>query len=301
METELWPNMIAHSKKNKIPLIIANARLSKKSARKYAHYLTMISPMLKQITTIAAQTTQDAKRFHKLGAQNVTVTGNIKYDLTNKPEIEQQAAILRHNWGQERPVWIAASTHPGEEQDIIKAHTQILKTYPNALLLWAPRHPEKIETTNRHCIKANLKTTKHTTEQKDLPNTQVYIIDTLGELLKFYAASDIAFIGGSLIPHGGHNMLEAAAYSKPIITGPHTHNFHTIKQKLQKAEALIEINTSTALTLKLLELLANKDKGKQMGQAGKHVVEQNHGATQHTMDIINKLIKKENQESLITT
>ncbi|HEY7775276.1 MAG TPA: lipid IV(A) 3-deoxy-D-manno-octulosonic acid transferase, partial [Kineobactrum sp.] len=216
METELWPNMISQAGARGIPIVLVNARLSARSARGYRRINGLVRPLLRTISWIAAQAADDAQRFLDIGAlpQSVSVTGSIKFDVQIPPQLSAAAAGLRAQPGFARPAWIAASTHVGEDQQILAAHRQVLQHYPDALLILVPRHPERFESVAQ-VVRAEALTCARRSLQQSPEGVQVYLGDTMGELMLLFGVSDIAFIGGSLIERGGHNPLEAAAWGIP--------------------------------------------------------------------------------------
>ncbi|MEP6221516.1 lipid IV(A) 3-deoxy-D-manno-octulosonic acid transferase, partial [Marinobacter sp.] len=237
METELWPNMIALSRQREVPIFLINARLSSRSARGYERVASLVRPLLRSISWIAAQAEEDAGRFLRIGAtpESVSVTGSIKFDVEVSDEVRAESSGLRAALGADRPVWIAASTHDGEDRQILEAHQQILEHFPNALLMIVPRHPERFDDVARLIDAMGLSLVRRSQSGSDgggKVGSEVYLGDTMGELLMLYGASDVAFVGGSLIERGGHNPLEPAAWGIPVVSGPHIFNFETIYDRL---------------------------------------------------------------------
>lgn len=278
METELWPNMFAACYQRHIPISIVNARLSEKSARGYARIKSLTHEMLSNIHLIAAHEAEDAKRFIELGAplDRVQVTGSIKFDLIIPPEIIEKAQQLREEISKERFVWIAASTHEGEESIVLAAHKKLREHSPDALLILVPRHKDRFDTIYAQAEKL-FPTARRQFQQTVTSETAVYLGDTMGELLQLYATADAAFVGGSLIPRGGHNLLEPAALSKPIMSGPHLFNFSHISRLLQNADALLMVEDEETLAETLVKL-ANVVVAKAYGERACAVVEKNRGA-----------------------
>ena len=292
METEIWPNLYACCAQEKIPLLLVNARLSPKSLRNYSKFLPLFSPALNHLTQIAAQTKADAERFIALGAapEKVSVMGNIKFDI----EIPEKALIegkaLRNSFAN-RPVWIAASTHNGEEENVLMAFAKVREQHPTALLILVPRHPERFDKVADFIKQHNLSFTRRSTKDNStLQNTDVFLGDTMGELLMFYAAADVAFVGGSLMPIGGHNVLEPAALSVPSITGPHTFNFTEIMQFMHDANASIEVSSVEDLANAVNTLFSDPAKRQHMGQLAHQIVLNNSGAMKNLWDIVEKFI-----------
>lgn len=272
IETEIWPNLYAACHKAGIPLLLANARLSERSYRAYQRLRWLMGPTLRQVTLIAARGTEDVQRFVTLGAEApyVHAWGNLKFDLTVPDSARTEAQIWRHWWGEQRPVWIAASTHPEEELQVLTAHRHVLAEQPNALLVLAPRHPERLPAVLADVEKAGFSALCRSTlaavphipsPDTPAPTTgQVLVVDTLGELMTFYAASDVAFIGGSLVPVGGHNPLEPLALGKPTVTGPHVFNFDVVYAELTALQGTTTVTSASGLGQHVAELLTHPDR-----------------------------------------
>lgn len=293
METELWPNHIHQCAKRGIPVALANARLSERSARGYARFGKLTAPMLAELSLIAVQTQTEAQRFLTLGARPecVEVTGSIKFDLKIDAELLQRAIELRRQWqAEQRPVWIAASTHSGEDEIVLAAHRQLLKTQPDALLILVPRHPERFNSVHELCISERLTTRRRSTAEAVQASDQVLLGDTMGELLFLYALADIAFVGGSLVANGGHNLLEPAALGKPVLSGPHLFNFMEIAAQLREAGALSEVENAMQLADKVAALLNEPSEMQRMSQAGLSVLKANQGALQRLLEGLQRLL-----------
>jgi 3-deoxy-D-manno-octulosonic-acid transferase len=293
-ETELWPNFFTICKQRHIPVVITNARLSAQSAKGYGRVPTMMRDLLSTVTLIAAQGEADAQRFIALGmpADQVVVTGNIKFDLTITAELIAKGLILRERLGKSRPVWIAASTHAGEEEIVLAAHALLRQKNPEVLLVLVPRHPERFAQVATLVEQQGLALVKHS-QQATVPlETTVYLGDTLGELLLYYSASDAVFVGGSFIPLGGHNLLEPAALTKAITTGPNLFNFTDISQKLLAANALVIVNDVATLAASIGQILNNKSYRDLLGLNAKCVVEANQGALQKQLAQIQLLLSQ---------
>ena len=287
METELWPNHIHQCAKRGIPVALANARLSERSARGYARFGKLTAPMLAELSLIAVQTQAEAQRFLDLGARPgcVEVTGSIKFDLKIDAELPQRADALRQQWqATTRPVWIAASTHAGEDEIILAAHRQLLSNHPDALLILVPRHPERFNSVNELCLSQGLPTRRRSTGEAVQAGDQVLLGDTMGELLFLYALADIAFVGGSLVANGGHNLLEPAALGKPVLSGPHLFNFLEIAAQLREAGALSEVENAVQLADKVAALLNEPSEIRRMSQAGLSVLKANQGAQEPLLE-----------------
>lgn len=280
METELWPNLFQICAARHLPIMIANARLSAKSAAGYQRIAFLTRPMLKHITVLAAQTAADAERFIALGLDptHVHITGSVKFDLEIPAELEQQAKLLRQQWGLDRLCWIAASTHEGEEELVLAAHTEIRKKLPTALLILVPRHPERFTRVATLCKRQGYPVILRSDNVPCSADTAVFIGDSMGELLLLYAASDVAFVGGSLIATGGHNPLEPAALGLPVIMGPYVFNFALISEELVASGAMRQINDSAQLASQISILLQDTQQRHAMGNYGQQFVAQNRGA-----------------------
>lgn len=291
METELWPNLIHFTAKRKIPLLLANARLSARSSQGYHKIKFLTKPLLQDITVIAAQTHDDAQRFVSLGAdpQRTMVWGNIKFDVPYPEELVAKGRALRQSWGQPGPILIAASTHAGEEDKVLTAFAELRKNWLQALLIIVPRHPERFDEVASLCQKRGFSMIRRSQNLPCNAETAVFVGDSLGELFVYYAAADLAFVGGSLAPIGGHNLLEPAALELPIITGPNMMNFIEITQLLTAANALITIKDEEELAAVWQQLLNDKPRQQQMGANAKQVVEANKGALQRHVDFVGSL------------
>lgn len=287
METELWPNMLHACRKRRIPMLLANARLSLRSAKKYHRIKPLMQDMLSCIDIVAAQAMDDAKRFLDLGCakDKILVVGNIKFDagdvFHNKQALENRLCFL------------AASTHAGEEEKIIAAFKRIRSVYPDALLLVAPRHPERCNSVARLCEKNQLNYLRQTVTDLDnkLP-VPVFLIDTIGELEKFYRVANIVFVGGSLVPVGGHNLIEPACFQLPIITGSHLDNIVAISDLFSKALALKIVNDEVDLADTVILLWRNKDERQEMGKRAQQLVLKNRGAVLKHLSCIDDLLNK---------
>lgn len=284
METELWPNLLLGSRDAGVPVWIVNARLSERSLRGYRVLAPLVSRALRSLRGVLAQSDDDAQRFVRLGAaeNQVRACGNLKFDQEHDPQAATLASQLRQRAGT-RPVWIAASTHPEEEAHVIAWHRRLRKHWPDALLLWAPRHPERFRPVIEQAMQAGwqVATRKHT----HFPGSDdaVFVIDTLGELAKFYACADVAFVGGSLQPIGGHNLLEPAAAGCAIVTGPHLHNTTDIAKRLREVQALRVGEDAQAIGDALHTLLAAPDTRAQAAAAGKALVEAGRGSLERVL------------------
>ncbi|RRW65621.1 3-deoxy-D-manno-octulosonic acid transferase [Pseudomonas fluorescens] len=294
METELWPNHIHQCAKRGIPVALANGRLSQRSAKGYGRFSKLTAPMLAEMSLLAVQTEAEAQRFRDLGArpETVEVTGSIKFDLTIDPQLLQRAADLRSQWqAQDRPVWIAASTHEGEDEVVLDAHRRLLGNHPDALLILVPRHPERFNSVFDLCQREGFATVRRSTGANVDAQTRVLLGDTMGELLFLYALADSAFVGGSLVPNGGHNLLEPAALAKPVLSGPHLFNFLDIAAQLREAGALAEVDDAEGLAVEVQRLFELPRDAQRMAEAGLAVMRRNQGALQRLLDGLARLIQ----------
>jgi 3-deoxy-D-manno-octulosonic-acid transferase len=288
LETELWPNLLHQCHRRGIPIILANARLSKRSARGYSRLGAFSRDMLSDLAFIAAQGVADADRFIALGAlpERVHVIGNLKFELKLPADLQAQGMVLRRQWGAQRPLWIAASTHEGEEEHLLTAFKQVQQFYPNSLLVLVPRHPERFSRVHSLCQQRGFVTQLRSEQRACAPATEIFIGDSMGELPLFFAASDVAFLGGSLVPIGGHNPLEPAALERAIILGPYMFNFTEISQQLLEAGAAIQVYTIQELSQAVLRYLSEPGLRTKAGKAGQQVIAQNQGASNKLLQLI---------------
>lgn len=280
METELWPNIIAQTHAAGVPIIIANARLSQRSAEGYKKVGWISRRLFSQLDWIAAQSDADAQRFLDVGARDsaVNTTGSIKFDVSVTPQTRARSAALRAEMGPpERRVWIAASTHEGEDEWFLSAHRQLLHTMPDLLLVLVPRHPERFQSVARLVTEQGFVLARRSLKQAPAA-AEVYLADTMGELMMLYGSADVAFIGGSLVTRGGHNPLEAAAWAIPVVSGPHVFNFLDIYQRLEQGGALIRVETPAELVDALGRLLADEPYRSRVGRNAEAVLIANQGA-----------------------
>jgi len=286
LETELWPNLIHCSKTKGCKVMVVNARLSEKSAKGYHKVRLLSQPMLQQIDQLAVQNSKDAERFKSLGmpASKLQVTGSIKFDLTIDDGVIERGREWRNKWGSERPVICVASTHEGEDSLALREFKFIREAIPDALLVLVPRHPERFDSV---AIEAKILGWELARKSSDNINqrSQVILVDTMGELLDFLAASDICVMGGSFVDTGAHNPLEPAALSVPIIMGPSQFNFAVICQQLEQAGGLKTIKASQ-LDTTIIEWLKDAELRQCKGEAAKQVMEANRGAKQYVLRLI---------------
>ena len=291
LETEIWPNLFAELERRGVPVIIANARLSERSLKDYWPIAPLMRNTVATIDFVAAQSAADAARYRKLGAPEarVQITGNLKYDLPLPEGVVEQARMWRKDWG-DRPVWIAASTHPEEEDVVVDAHRAVLAAYPQALLLWAPRHPERFAAVAAACARADFRVGLRREDGLPTVDTDAFVVDTLGELMSFYAASDVAFVGGSLQDVGGHNLLEPAALGVPALVGPHTFNFQEITELLIAAGAVQRVSDAPSLSKKICQLIRHPSERQRRGDVGRLRIAAERGALARTLELIDRCL-----------
>ncbi|CBL46388.1 3-deoxy-D-manno-octulosonic-acid transferase [gamma proteobacterium HdN1] len=292
METELWPNLVHFTHQREVPIVVANARLSEKSARGYARIHWLTAPMLAAIDRVAAQGKADANRFIALGLPSsaVEITGTIKFDLVIDDDLRARAYTLRERWGSARLVWIAASTHPGEDEQVLQAFRYLQGHFPHLLLVLVPRHPERFAPVAALVRQQGFKLQLHSQRDAVLPSTEVVLGDTMGELLLLMAASDVAFMGGSLEPIGGHNMLEPLAVGVPTICGPHVFNFATVAQLLTEHGVLTTVSSPLALANSVQELLEQPEQRAALAEKGMAVVDSHRGALLRLCRLLENLL-----------
>lgn len=286
LETELWPNLICQSRKNAVPVLVINARLSEKSMRGYQKVAPLTKTIMSGISKLAAHDGDDAERFIRLGLDKnkVMTTGSIKFDIKINQQAQQKAAQLKQQLAANQPIWIAGSTHEGEDESLLEAHKTLLADYPNALLILVPRHPERFEQ-----VAAMVDVQGFSLQRRSQPHIgfcQVLLGDTMGELLALYGVADVAFIGGSLIERGGHNPLEASAYGIPVITGPHIFNFLHVYPALLEQQGCLQIASAAELPALLVKLFGDKAQSQAIGYQGALFVEKNQGAIAKTCELI---------------
>lgn len=292
MEAELWPNLLRGCTRRGVPVVLANARISEKSFHRYRRLSWLTQAMLQNVTAVAAQTREDAERLVALGveASRVNVSGNIKFDLELPADLKARAQATRALLGLDRPVWIAASTHAGEEATVLEAHRLVLGYREDCLLLLAPRHPPRFAEVGELIKERGFRYLQRSAGKTAAPQDQVFLLDSLGELLEFYAATDLAFVGGSLENVGGHNMLEPAAVGIPVLTGPYVSNFLEISGLLSEAGAIQIVHDSIGLADKVVKLLSDPSLRQEWGRRGQQVIDRNKGAAVRVAALIKACI-----------
>lgn len=293
METEIWPNLYHGCGVRRIPLVLISARISPKSVASYRKLLPLFRETLSHGIIIAAQTQADADRFLSLGAapQRTRVTGNIKFDIELPASINADGEALRQALFPRRPTWIAASTHDGEEAQVLDAHRALLDSVPDALLILVPRHPQRFAGVGDLVRKRGF-TVVARTESRPVPDeAEVFLGDTMGEVPLFYAASDVAFVGGSLVPIGGHNLLEPAAVGVAMLAGPYNFNAQEIATLFIELDACHEVASSEALSAELERLLGDASARATMAAGATHLLNENRGALDRLLGMIRPLIR----------
>jgi len=288
METELWPNIIHYTKAAGGQVIVANARLSEKSARGYEKFPKLGKPMLQQIDCVAAQAENDALRFKRLGVaqEQLQITGSIKFEIDVPDTLVEQRAALADLIEGDRPILIAASTREGEEEKVLLAYKACLSKIPDLLLVLVPRHPERFRAVAKLVQERGLTLVKRSEDAAVSELCNVFLGDSMGEMLSYFSISAVAFVGGSLVPTGCHNVLEPAALGLPVLVGPSQFNFQTICEQLEEAGALRSVADEQALANAIMLLFADADLRQRMGDAGRAVIQENRGALQRTYDIV---------------
>ncbi len=286
LETEIWFNLIHACHAEKIPLLLLNARLSEKSAARYGRYPNIVRSGLQELSAIAAQTEADADRLTTLGANNVSVMGNLKFDIESPPAMLELGKKLRTQFGENRKIFLAASTRAGEEALILNALQQA--DIKHLLTVIVPRHPQRFDNVAALLAQHGIRFQRRSADHPISPDTQVVLGDSMGEMFAYYAACDLAFIGGSLLPFGGQNLIEACAVGKPVLIGPHTYNFAQASQNAVENGAAVRVQDTTELAQALQNLLSHPDQMAEIGNAGLRFVNTNRGATTHAMLHINQ-------------
>lgn len=291
METEIWPNLLQACKARQLPVLIANGRLSPVSMRRYQWLGSLMKWIVAPISAVAAQSAMDVSRFAHLGVEQnkITDTGNIKFDLQLPSYLQEAGQELRQELGKNRLIWIAASTHETEEVIALNTYQALKERFPELLLLLVPRHPDRFNKVANLCIDRGFSLARRSQKQGTTAQTDVYLGDTMGELPLFYAAGDVAFVGGSFVTVGGHNLLEPAALGLPVLSGPQLFNFVAISQMLVGAKGATIVNNEAELITCLAELLSSSEKRVTQGKLAQKVVEENKGALDKLLLVIEKL------------
>jgi 3-deoxy-D-manno-octulosonic-acid transferase len=296
IETELWPNLYRQCRLRRMPLVIASARLSRRSTDRYRRLGALFKETVAGASVVAAQGERDAERFRALGApaERTHVTGNLKFDLTLPPDVAERGKALREQYAPRRAAWVAGSTHGGlEEEAVLAAHRRIGAAHSGALLVLAPRHPNRFGEVASWLERQGIAFARHSQPPgagAASEGPSVLLLDTLGELLYFYAAGDVAFVGGSLAPIGGHNLLEPAALGLPILTGPHNANGEDVARLLLDCGAAEIVRDGVELGARVALLLSDPARRAEMGERGRTAVDRNRGALRKLMALIGSLL-----------
>jgi 3-deoxy-D-manno-octulosonic-acid transferase len=288
METEIWFNLI-HEAAAGVPMLLLNARMSEKSAKGYARFASLTRSALCSLAAVAAQTPDDAARLTALGAQNVTVMGNLKFDIAPPPAMLALGRDLREQFGTQRPVFLAASTREGEEALLLDAW-QALDS--QILLVIVPRHPQRFDEVAGMLTKRGLRYQRRSENRTVGPNVQVVLGDSMGEMFAYYAAADLAYIGGSLLPFGGQNLIEACAVGTPVLAGPHTFNFADATRLAVEAGAVIRVSDATELVQVAQRLLTAPAALGEMSKQGVRFVNAHQGATDKALQVISVFLAR---------
>jgi len=294
METEIWLNLYHQASVGGIPILLANARISQSSLPAYRRLKPLTSAALQKVSLISAQSKADADRFFELGAhrEQTLVNGNLKFDIKLPDSLPQTGKQLRRDWGPQRPVVVGGSTHEVDELALLSAFKGVSRHLPGALLVLAPRHPERFDRAAENAVAAGFTVHRFSAGGPVPGQAQCLLVDAMGQLLACYAAGDVAFVGGSLQNHGGHNMLEPAALGCPVLMGPHTFNFEEISARLLDCGAAHQVLDASELETAVLELLRDADLREKMGNAGLALVEAGQGALARTLKAVDDLLDR---------
>lgn len=297
VETEIWPNFVLEAKKQQIPLVLVNGRISDRSFPRYRMAGKIFVPILDSISDFCMQSEQDSRRIRRLGAASgrVQVTGNLKFDM-QAPDIDSAEVLSlkeRYKLPEDAVVWVAGSTHEGEDTLLAEVYLRLRTVCKNLFLVLVPRHPERCKQVFDDLAKQNIPAILRS-ELESINKTfapgDVMIVDTVGEMLKLYAVSDLVFVGGSLVPTGGHNILEASLMKKPVLYGPHMQNFKEIARLVRAAHAGLQVQDADDLYLQMKILLENPSEAERIGDNGNHLLHANQGATQKTLAVISRYL-----------
>ena len=291
METEIWPNLIDECHHRHIPIIYTNVRLSGRSHRSYLRFRALFSPTLKKVTQFVVQARADAERLIDIGADEntVQVTGSIKFEMELPASVSEMAQSVRRDLGWKRPIWVAGSTHEGEESQVIEAYLNARKEIKHLLLVLVPRHPERFSSVFKLAVRYQCKTVLRSQSNTQIPaDTEIYIADTMGELPLFIATADIAFIGGSLVPTGGHNLLESCAAGVAVLFGPYIFNFQEISNLVLSKGAGVQVMNSNELCEVVVKLLNDPVLRSQYGLKGRELIAENKGALEEIVAIVDR-------------
>jgi 3-deoxy-D-manno-octulosonic-acid transferase len=292
LETEIWPTLYDSLGKRGVPLVLASARLSTRSVDRYRRMASLFRATLSHGILIGAQTAADAERFRAIGAaaDRVHVTGNVKFDLEIAADSIAAGRDFRAHRAAGRPVWIAGSTHEGEEDAVLAAHAVVRERHPGALLLLVPRHPQRFDAVRTLLRRQGIAYAQRSSGESPAPDHAVFLVDTLGELQTFYAAADVAFVGGSLVPVGGHSLLEPAVLALPMLSGPHVQNAQDVADLLEQCGALRIVRSREDLADRVCQWLDDPALARVAGERGRQAVAQSRGAVQRLVAMVAPLL-----------
>lgn len=292
VETELWPNLMATAQQRNVPVMLINARLSERSLRGYQFWPSLVKQALNRYTWIATQSEIDRNRFLQAGAdaERVNVVGNLKFDVALSSESRIRAEAIRQQLGVDSPIFLAASTHKGEETIVYEAFAQLRQRHHDARLVLVPRHPERAEAVVEMAKKWGFDVVRRTEQSQNIQTADVYLVDTIGELPLFFAAADVAFIGGSLVPIGGHNMLEALIWGVPVLFGPYLHNFREISQSILDCGAGKKIQNGEELAHEVEVMFDDSALRIEKGEKGRAFIETNRGTLERIMQAMDRIL-----------
>jgi 3-deoxy-D-manno-octulosonic-acid transferase len=292
LETEIWPTLYDSLGKRGVPLVLASARLSTRSVDRYRRMASLFRETLSHGILIGAQTAADAERFRAIGAaaDRVHVTGNVKFDLEIAADSIAAGREFRAHWAAGRPLWIAGSTHEGEEDSVLAAHAVVRDRHPGALLLLVPRHPQRFDAVRNLLRRQGIAYAQRSSGEAPVPDHSVFLVDTLGELQMFYAAADVAFVGGSLVPVGGHSLLEPAVLALPMLSGPHVQNAQDVADLLEQCGALRIVRSREELADRVCQWLDDPAQARAAGERGRQAVAQSRGAVQRLVAMVAPLL-----------
>lgn len=295
METEIWPNFVRAAHRQGVPVILVNGRISDRSLPRYRMGGRLLRPILAEVTAFCMQTAQDARRIRLLGAspEQIMVSGNLKFDMPEPPDgsLSREDLLRKFRLPADSLIWVAGSTHAGEEKAVAEVYRQLLENHPRLFLVLVPRRPERVRQVSEELTRMNLRHVLRTAVEAEsamMAPGEVLLVDTIGEMLTFYALADIVFVGGSLVASGGHNILEASLLSKPVVYGPHMQNFKEIAGLVRKAQGGLAVADRDDLYHQLRLLIENPAERQRLGKNGYNLLLQNRGATERTLAVIDR-------------
>ena len=296
-ETELWPVLFQRLNRSNVPIVIVNGRISPRAYRRYLWIRPFMERTLGLVTFFFTQSPQDARRYAGIGApkDRIAVTGNVKWDLPvsgNGQTLPENSFRSLAGLPTGHLLWTAGSTHPGEELLVLQAYQQVKSKIPGIRLLIAPRHPERCAEVEQTVKSVGLSSIRRSALGNGAENDSVIVLDTLGELISVYQASDLVFVGGSLVPHGGHNLIEPAAFSRPILTGPHLNNFQAVAEALAQANGMVVVRSTEELGSALLRLAADPISRADLGRRAFNVIQEHRGATLRTVERVLQIAQR---------